>query len=181
MPSIPATPLRSTSSEGAASRIESSGTRLWPPASTLAPGSPARAATASVSDPGRRYANGAGFTVPSMRVQSLGALRAVPRRLVVVRGRVVLHVCPRLADGDDGALVVARGRDPPRQVVATDDHDRAQRDPTELEVVGDLEEPARPEPNGQGQAGRDRHQVHRVGEVDAVLDPDLRAEQADHP
>ncbi len=52
-PSRPARPLMSTSRDGAASRIDSSGTRLCPPASTLAPGSPASAARASSSDPGR--------------------------------------------------------------------------------------------------------------------------------
>ena len=55
--SRPGSPLMSTSSDGAASRIDSSGTRLCPPASTLAPGSPARASSASLEDPrpdGRR-------------------------------------------------------------------------------------------------------------------------------
>ena len=46
--------LMSTSVAGDASRIESSGTRLWPPASTFAPGSPARATSASWRVPGRR-------------------------------------------------------------------------------------------------------------------------------
>ncbi len=48
------TALMSTSAAGAASRIESSGTRLWPPASTFASGSPARVSSASARDPGRR-------------------------------------------------------------------------------------------------------------------------------
>ena len=51
--SRPGSPLMSTSRDGAASRIESSGTRLCPPASTFAPGSPDSAAMASSSDPGR--------------------------------------------------------------------------------------------------------------------------------
>ncbi len=44
-----------------ASRIDSSGTRLCPPASTFAPGSAARASSASWRPCGRTYANGAGF------------------------------------------------------------------------------------------------------------------------
>jgi hypothetical protein len=36
-------------------------------------------------------------------------------------------------------------------------------------------------PMAEDDAGGDRHEVDGVAEVDAVLDPDLRAEQADHP
>ncbi len=54
MPARSGTALMSTSRLGAASRMDSSGTRLCPPASTLASGSSARAAAASASDPGRR-------------------------------------------------------------------------------------------------------------------------------
>ena len=50
----PGSPLMSMSSDGAASLIDSNGTRLWPPASTLAFASPASAASASASDCGRR-------------------------------------------------------------------------------------------------------------------------------
>ena len=51
----------STSVDGAASRMFSSGTRLCPPASTFAPGSAARASSACWRPCGRTKANGAGF------------------------------------------------------------------------------------------------------------------------
>ena len=61
-------PLMSTSTVGAASRIDSSGTRLCPPASTFASGCAARASTASATEAGRTYSNGAGFTQGSSRL-----------------------------------------------------------------------------------------------------------------
>ncbi len=56
--------LMSTRSAGRARRMESSGTRLCPPASTFAssPCSASRPSTSS-SEPGRAYSNGGGFTV----------------------------------------------------------------------------------------------------------------------
>src|SRR5947207_10834177 len=54
--------LRSTSRLGFANRKLSRGTRLWPPARTLASTPPAaRAASASSSVRGATYSNGAGF------------------------------------------------------------------------------------------------------------------------
>ncbi len=54
--------LMSTRCPGAASRMFSTGTRLWPPASTL-PSAPTSASTvsASVTVDGRWYSNGGGF------------------------------------------------------------------------------------------------------------------------
>ena len=52
----------STRTDGAASRMESSGSRLCPPASTFASGCAARASRASATEAGRTYSNGAGFT-----------------------------------------------------------------------------------------------------------------------
>src|SRR5690606_25467084 len=53
----------------------------------------------------------------------------------------------------------------------------AQGDPADLEAVGEGEGDVA---DAGDQSGGDRHQHQRVGEVDPVLHPDLRAEQADH-
>src|SRR6266508_3385001 len=55
--------------------------------------------------------------------------------------------------------------------------ERAQRDARQLERVAERQGHAA---DAGDDARRQRHQVHRVGEIDPVLDPDLGAEQADH-
>ena len=93
----------STSIDGAASRMESNGTRLWPPASTFAPGSPTRAATASVSGQGRQI--GEGCWLHDFLLSASVLVVAV-----IVRLHVVLGVGTRAADRDHGPVVaVARG------------------------------------------------------------------------
>src|SRR6478735_3855351 len=82
--------------------------------------------------------------------------------------------------GDRGAVgpvaQLLRG-DSPRQVVADDRDDGAERDALEREVLGDVDLDVA---DADDDAGRDRDEVDRVAEVDPVLLPDLRAEQADH-
>lgn len=63
IPLRPSTCWISTRRPGAASRRFIAGTRLWPPASTIALGSPANRATASSSVLGASYANRDGFMV----------------------------------------------------------------------------------------------------------------------
>src|SRR3954462_14498423 len=107
--------LMSTTTAGDARRIERIGTRLWPPASTLA-SPPARASAASSTESGRRYANGAGFTRASPPLVSLGLVR------------------PSLPDTDDRSVVfvaqVSRG-DRPREVVEDHDDERSKGDAAE--------------------------------------------------
>ena len=59
----PGMPLMSTSRAGRTSRRFSSGTRLWPPASTCA--SSLSASTAASHESAATYSNGAGFTAPT--------------------------------------------------------------------------------------------------------------------
>src|SRR4051795_10290670 len=126
----------STSVEGAASRMFSSGTRLWPPASTLAPSSAARASSACWRPCGRTNANGAGFT--SLLV-GLGSMA----RMVGGGGRERLRlVGVRAADDDHRAAVVLVVTDEACEVVAPDGDHSAERDPGEGEVVRDLQRAA---------------------------------------
>ena len=170
-PSRPATwsrsgsALMSTSVAGAASRIDSRGTRLCPPASTFAPDPPARASSACWRPCGRTNANGAGFTHSwSVSERWLGGgagavsvsgcdsarvtwpLPALPRPFTRWKTTITMIV---------PSAIPLSAKFVSRQVRLT---------------------PPMPAMMPRGQAD----QVHRVAEVDAVLDPDLGAEQADH-
>src|SRR5262249_21162651 len=75
-------------------------------------------------------------------------------------------------------LPQVRGGEPPDPVVADEDDDRARGDAGDREGASDLDGQV---PDARDDARGQRDEVDRVGEVDPVLDPDLRPEQADHP
>src|SRR4051812_27586123 len=133
----------STIMDGAARRMDSSGTRLCPPASTFASGFAASTSRASAKEAGRANSNGAGFTSDQSPLSVEG-----PRRLLGALAAVV----PATVD----------------QVEVDDHKDRAERDASELEVVRDLQSDAT---DAGDQATGEADHVHRVAEVDAVLHP----------
>ncbi len=82
----------------------------------------------------------------------------------------------RLTDRDRRSTQVLRG-DRPGQVVTDDGDDRPEGDALQRERVGDVQAGVA---DRDDDARSDGHEVDRVGEVDPVLQPDLRPEQADH-
>src|SRR5690242_8073672 len=93
-----------------------------------------------------------------------------------------LPVGSRFVDDHHGALATfllfeMRRRNKAYQMIGRNRYDRAECDPGQLEVLRDFQ---RRVTNGDDDAGGDRYQVDRVAEIDAVLLPDFRPEQADH-
>ena len=154
--SRPGSALMSTSIAGAASRMESSGIRLWPPASTLASGRRRRGPpTASSSDRG-----------PAIRER---------RRFHAVDSPRSGQHDSRRGSSPVAELPAPRPVRPGGSSTITTIVPSAM--PLEREVVGDLQrDVADADDDARGEAD----QVDRVAEVDPVLLPDLGAEQADH-
>src|SRR5687768_16955404 len=95
-------------------------------------------------------------------------------------GGLAAAVDTGLSHGQGSAAAVAQvgRRDGAGEVVKGDGGDRAEGYPAEHEVFG---EPQGRVTDGDDDAGGDRDEVDRVGEIDPVLLPDLGAKQADHP
>jgi hypothetical protein len=79
--------------------------------------------------------------------------------------------------GVERFLEFGRSQDPSKMPPGNDD-DGAQCNSLQAERVGDIEGDVA---DGDDDAGGQRDQVDRIGEIDPVLLPDLGSEQPDHP